>query len=208
MASRGGQARSAQVHSGQQRLRELLRGGRHRRSAAVPSAEPAGAHGPSPRSHPPQSPGWGSPPCSPSPPPLTSRFRGQHSPVRLPEAAQTTPTARLAPGRCPQRPPFSSSSIPRSGFSRPWRPLGLSPPSSRRSSPFICLWLTADLSPAAATQDPWERMRTPCPPPRSARRADPPWLPADRPHPPAVPQPPPRGQTRLSRHPLPSPPQH
>lgn len=114
-----------------------------RRSAAVPSGEPAGAHGPSPRSHPPQSPGWGSPPYPH--PPLTSRFPGRHSPVpvRLPETAQAPAPASpiLAPGRCPQRPPSSSS--PWSGFSSPRRSPGLSPPSSHRCSLFICRWLTA-----------------------------------------------------------------
>ncbi|CAN8208211.1 unnamed protein product [Coccothraustes coccothraustes] len=86
----------------QQRLGELLRGGRHPPQRC--RAEPAGAHGPSPRSHPPQSQGWRSPPCPHNLPPLTSRFRGQHSPVRLPEAAQTSLTARLRsphPGQVP-----------------------------------------------------------------------------------------------------------
>lgn len=103
---------------------------------------------------------------APSGEPISRTAQPHHSPVRLPETAQTSPTARL-PIPCPGQVPSAAALF--LVLLLPVERLPLYPEISLLpscSSLFICRWLTAgpDLSAAAAsTHDPGEGSRTPCP---------------------------------------------
>lgn len=192
----------------QHRLRELLRGGRHppqRCRAERGAGRSARALSP-----------------------LTSTAELRLGFASLSPPAPDEPISRTAQPR--PRPPTRDSSGPSARLPHP-RPGQVPSAAALLLLPVERLLLSPEISGALPTQfppllsvhlpvahscpsptspqpppphtAPGERTRTPCPPPRSARRADPPWFPADRPHPPAVPQPPSRGQTRPSRHPAP-----
>lgn len=183
----GHPGRAGAICPGAGAIRDRSEAGGLRRSAAVRSAEPAAAHGPSPRSHPPHSPAWGSPSC-----PL---WRADF------EDSTATPQPRPAPRNGsdePHRPP--PHSLPRAG-ALSGRPLPRPPPPRGAASPLPgdlpapFLLLSVHLPLAHSWPRPFRSRRQHTRPrggiayPVPARRADPPWLPADRPHPRVLPQP-------------------